>query len=97
MFSSQLDGCLLCFTGTWSSPEITGPRPPPCAGFSFTKVDLSRAVLFGGRQRHQRVNEVHILDMENRVNRSDTGSYWVSIVVYSTLLANSGIKDTTIS
>ena len=55
--------------GTWSSPETTGPRPPPCAGFSFTKVDLSRAVLFGGEQKRSRVNEVHILDMDNWVSR----------------------------
>ena len=59
-----------CSVATWSSPETTGPRPPPCAAFSFTKVDLSRAVMFGGRQRHKRVNEVHILDMDNWVNRN---------------------------
>ena len=63
--------------GTWSSPETTGPRPPPCAGFSFTKIDLSRVVLFGGEQgtgpglfypSHLIYNEVHILDMDSLVN-----------------------------
>ena len=62
-----LPKCLFHSVATWSSPETTGPRPLPNAGFSFTKVDLSRAVMFGGRQRHQRVNEVHILDMDNWV------------------------------
>ena len=60
---------------TWSSPETTGPRPPPCAAFSFTKVDLSRVVMFGGRQRHQRVNEVHILDVKSWVNK-----LWCNII-----------------
>lgn len=53
--------------GEWLSPVMTGVRPPPCAAFSFTKVDCSRVVLFGGRQRPERVNEVHILDMSNWV------------------------------
>ena len=53
--------------GEWLSPVTTGVRPPPCAAFSFTKVDCSRVVLFGGRQRPERVNEVHILDMSNWV------------------------------
>ena len=64
---------LLFSTGTWSSPETTGPRPPPCAGFSFTKVDLSRVVLFGGEQEKGRfqshLNELHILDMDSWVSR----------------------------
>ena len=74
---------------TWSSPETTGPRPPPCAGFSFTKIDSSRVVLFGGRQRHHRVNEVHILDMKNWVSRygmhEDSCYYKFSYIKYSAL------------
>jgi len=62
-------GWSLLSAGTWSSPETTGPRPPPCAAFSFAKIDLSRAVMFGGRQRHQRVNEVHILDVKSWVSK----------------------------
>lgn len=54
-------------SGEWLSPQTTGIRPLPCAGFSFTKVDPKRAVLFGGRQRHDRVNEINILDMESWV------------------------------
>eukprot|EP00731_Ephydatia_muelleri_P031884 Em0023g391a len=49
----------------WISPMTTGPRPPPCAAFSFTKVDCHRVLLFGGRQVNARVNEIHILDMDN--------------------------------
>ena len=57
------------YIGKWLSPQTTGMRPLPCAGFSFTKVDLHRAVLFGGRQAEKRVNEIHILNMENWVCR----------------------------
>ena len=53
--------------GEWISPETTEVRPPPCAAFSFIKVDLSRVVLFGGRQLNERVNELHILDMNKWV------------------------------
>ena len=58
-----------------STPQVLGapvrslvPGPLPGKGFFFMKVDLSRVVLFGGRQRHLIVNEVHILDMDNWVN-----------------------------
>ena len=47
----------------WTVPQCTGVRPPPCAAFSFTKIDRHRVVLFAGRQLKQRSNEVHILDM----------------------------------
>lgn len=55
------------YIGEWISPVTSGVRPPPCAAFSFTKVDRSRVVLFGGRQQRERVNEVHILDMSSWV------------------------------
>ena len=46
---------------------MTGTRPPPCAAFTLTKVDSHRVVLFGGRQFSERVNQLHILNMENWV------------------------------
>ena len=52
----------------WIVPETTGVRPPPCAGFSINKIDPFRVVLFGGRQKLERVNEVHLLDMSTWVN-----------------------------
>ena len=53
--------------GVWISPEMTGTRPPPCAAFTLTKVDPHRVVLFGGKQKSERVNQLHILNMENWV------------------------------
>ena len=38
-----------CFVvGKWSSPPVTGMRPPPCDSFTLTMVDGHTAVLFGG-------------------------------------------------
>lgn len=51
-------------TGMWVSPQMTGQRPPPCAAFSLTMADSHRAVLFGGRQRERRVNDIYILHLD---------------------------------
>ena len=44
--------CIVMFlstvTGEWSSPAVTGTKPPPLSGFSFSKVDSRRAVVYGG-------------------------------------------------
>ena len=46
--------CIVMFlstvTGEWSSPAVTGTKPPPLAAFSFTKVDSRRAVVYAGRR-----------------------------------------------
>ena len=55
------------FTGKWSSPTISGTRPLPCNGFSFTWIDDHHAVLFGGRQHEGRNNDVYIFDMTRMV------------------------------
>ena len=54
-------------TGKWSSPPTTGPRPPPCAHFSFTAVNNHQAVFFGGRQLHGRVSDCYLMDFESMV------------------------------
>lgn len=52
----------------WSvPPNITGTPPKPCAAFSFHYIDTDRVLLFGGRQKPGRVNEVHILDTKSWV------------------------------
>ena len=47
----------------WVVPEMIGTRPKPCAAFSFHYIDRHRVLLFGGRQKQERVNELHILDV----------------------------------
>ena len=34
--------------GEWSSPRVTGQRPPPCSDCTLTPVGERRAALFGG-------------------------------------------------
>ncbi len=65
--------CLIQPTsGVWSFTELKGEVPPPCSGFTFTKVDQHRAVLFGGRQPDNRVNGVYIFDFRNMVSWRDS-------------------------
>lgn len=49
--------------GRWSCPTFSGSRPPPCADFTFTSIDLVRAVLYGGdRGINDDVKEIYIFD-----------------------------------
>lgn len=59
----------------WIVPDITGLRPQPCAAFTFNRIDRHRVLLFGGRQKAERVNEVHILDT----------STWVCLYIINTV------------
>ena len=55
--------------GVWSSPAVSGTRPPPCAAFSLTMVDDHHAVMFGGRHHTgQRRNDVYTLDLARMVS-----------------------------
>ena len=55
--------------GCWSIPDTTGETPKPCGAASFTKVDRHTTVLFGGRQKQGRVNDLVILNMEKWVKK----------------------------
>ena len=57
----------------WSVPQCTGTPPEPCAAFSFNKIDQKCALLFGGRQQKDRVNELHILNMDQWVCYCNVG------------------------
>ena len=59
-------------TGLWRVPPTTGQGPPPAGGFTFTRVDLARAVFFGGDNAEimKIVADVFLLNFET----------WVSIV-----------------
>ena len=52
----------------WTSPSFSGPRPPPCADFSLTSVDLYRAILYGGRRGiDENSNDLYLIDFDNKV------------------------------
>ena len=50
--------------GVWSSPVMSGSRPPPCRNFTFTSIDKHRALLFGGflPEGRCRVNHLYLFD-----------------------------------
>ena len=55
-------------SGMWTSPSFSGPRPPPCADFSLTSVDLYRAVLYGGRRgSDEDSNDFYLIDFGKKV------------------------------
>ena len=55
--------------GTWSSPVVSGTRPPPCEDFSLTMIDEDHAVLFGGDQSGGAASgDVYILDITTMVS-----------------------------
>ena len=47
---------------------MRGTRPPPCIYFSFTMVDESHAVLFGGYSDSGLTNDVYMLDLSRMVS-----------------------------
>ena len=51
-------------SGTWSSPAISGTRPPPATNFTLTSIDEYRALIFGGREGKylQKVSDVYLID-----------------------------------
>ena len=54
--------------GKWFSPTTTGPRPPPCAYFTFTAINGHQAVMFGGSQAGRgSVNDLYIIDFSSMV------------------------------
>ena len=47
----------------WKSPVLTGSRPPPSDGFTFTSIDAYRAIIFGGILHDRRyINDVYIIN-----------------------------------
>ena len=58
--------------GVWSSPLLKGGKPPPCAFFSFTKVDQDRVVLFGGCQSgYIGISDLYLFDLSIMVSCCD--------------------------
>ena len=49
--------------GQWSSPNITGKPPSPCAFFTLTKVSERRAALFGGMCGSGPLSDLFVVDL----------------------------------
>ena len=55
-------------TGEWSSPAVTGTKPPPLSDFSFTKVDSRRAVVYGGLMENFLLSgDAYVLELDKWV------------------------------
>ena len=70
-------------SGLWSVPRTTGECPPPCGGFTFTRVDRKRGVMFGGYQPGigRRVADTYILNFETWVGVCTCVCVCVSVCV----------------
>ena len=56
-------------SGTWSTPTVTGERPPPLGGFTLTRIGDNQAVLFGGEDEYlDYPDATYILDLSRTVS-----------------------------
>ena len=61
---------IFIFIGKWSSPKVSGERPPPILGFSYFKIAKYEAMMFGGYVTGDstatgRMNDLYNLDFTN--------------------------------
>ncbi|XP_019851541.1 PREDICTED: kelch domain-containing protein 1-like [Amphimedon queenslandica] len=47
-------------TGKWTSPTVTGDRPPPISAFTLTSITNTTAILFGGNFGDRRCDDVYV-------------------------------------
>ena len=69
----------LLLLGKWSSPNVTGDRPPPTSSFALTSITNDSAILFGGATPNRPSNKAYI------VNFSHTSVVSVLLVMYCIL------------
>ena len=55
-------------SGTWSSPSVSGARPPPGAYFSLTKIEPDVILLAGGHQGAKLSKDVYVLNLATMVS-----------------------------
>ena len=70
-FTPVLHLCMFLstITGEWSSPAVTGTKPPPLSDFSFTKVDSKRAVVYGGWTKGRKASDTYVLELDKWVGQ----------------------------
>ncbi|XP_019862064.1 PREDICTED: kelch repeat-containing protein 2-like, partial [Amphimedon queenslandica] len=49
-------------TGEWTSPTVTGDRPPPIDQFTLTSITNTTAILFGGETGNRYSNDVYVFE-----------------------------------
>ena len=53
---------ILLFLGEWTSPTVTGDRPPPISDFTLTSITNTTSLLFGGCIGDGASNDVYIFE-----------------------------------
>ena len=74
------------FAEGWSSPTVTGSPPPPCRGFSFTKISEEEVVMIGGTSPvldEQRLNYIYKLNCHKLVSPISVSPYSLSQFIQS--------------
>ena len=73
---------VLCvYLGLWSSQPTSGTTPPPSVDFSFTCVDKTRTVVFGGYQPETGItSDTFVLDTDTWVSCVGMHSSFVRII-----------------
>ena len=64
----------LC-VGIWEKMATSGSRPPKLSGHTFTKIDRSKVVLFGGQTEGKCISDVYILSLDS----------WVGLIIAYTI------------
>ena len=54
--------------GCWVELQCTGKKPPPMGDFTFTKIDISRALVYGGRLQRDTFASFFIVDLDKLVH-----------------------------
>uniref|UniRef100_A0A1X7SFD3 Uncharacterized protein n=1 Tax=Amphimedon queenslandica TaxID=400682 RepID=A0A1X7SFD3_AMPQE len=49
----------------WSSPNVTGDRPPPVSSFTLTSITNDSAILFGGATPNGSSNNTYIVNFSH--------------------------------
>ena len=52
----------LLFLGEWTSPTVTGDRPPSISHFTLTSITNTTAILFGGIIGDRYCNDVYVFE-----------------------------------
>ena len=65
---------VLALLGKWTSPTVTGERPPPGSGFTVTHVGKNKAILYGGYypQHGGCLSDIYMIEMTAETVVSNT-------------------------
>ena len=56
----------LC-VGIWEKMATSGTKPPKLSGHTFTKIERSKVVLFGGQTEGKCISDAYILSLDSWV------------------------------